>query len=223
MVKHFCLTVFGLVVVAGTAAADEALAQAMARAEKAAGKLRRDSTTGDFEHLFLDSPKATDEDLAAVVDALKQVKPESKVAMRQVFLGPAHTDAALKKVAELKALGFLCIRRSKMTDKELAELKPLTNLATLRANDTAITDEGLKHLGEVRGLQQLFLDGTQITDEGLKHLAKLGLVILSVKGTKVSEAGARSLKGTRWIGSRRPPPAPGGCRGLARRGATRRP
>jgi hypothetical protein len=152
--------------------------------------------TGDVEHLFLDSPKTTDEDIAAVVDALKKVKPESKVAIRQVFLGPAHTDAALEKVAELKALGFLCIRRSKVTDKGLVELKRLTKLSTMRANDTALFDEGLKHLGEVKGLRQLFLDGTRITDEGLEHLVKLPLVILSVKGTRVTDAGARSLEGT---------------------------
>ena len=65
----------------------------------------------------------------------------------------------------------------------------------LKPANIFLTDEGLKHLGEVKNLQQLFLDNTKVTDEGLKHLQKLRLVVVSVKGTKVTEAGAKSLKG----------------------------
>jgi hypothetical protein len=195
MARQFCLSVLVLLLATGTTLADEALAQAMARVKKAGGQLKKDAKTGSIDQLFLDDALATDEDVAAVVDALKKARPESKVHIRQVFLGPARTDAAVKKVAELETFAFLCIRPTKVTDKGLAALKPLTKLTTLRANQTAITDEGLKHLGEVKNLQQLFLDKTQITDEGLKHLQKLRLVVVSVKGTKVTEAGAKSLKG----------------------------
>jgi hypothetical protein len=137
---------------------------------------------------------ATDADVAAVVDAIKKVQPQARVPIRQVFLGPNITDAGIKKITELKTLAFLCIRRTKVTDKGLAELKKLPNLMTMRANNTAITDEGLKHLAEVKSIRQLLLDNTMITDEGLKHLTKLDLVTLNVKGTKVTEAGARLFR-----------------------------
>ncbi len=198
MAKQGCLVLVCLLLANRMAtAADPALEKAMELAKKAGGQIRADSVTGDIEHVFLDDAKATDADVVAIVDLLKKTKPESKANIQQVFLGPEHTDKAVQKLAEIKTIRFVCLRRTKVTDKGLAALKGLPKLATLRATEIGITDEGLKHLGEMKELQQIFLDDTKITDAGLKHLQKLRLVTLSVKRTKVTEVGAQSFKGVK--------------------------
>jgi Leucine-rich repeat (LRR) protein len=74
----------------------------------------------------------------------------------------------------------LDLRRTRVTDAGLKELKEFKNLETLYLSRTMVTDAGLKELKELEHLPMLFLSNTKVTDAGKKELqsARPGLRIV---------------------------------------------
>jgi hypothetical protein len=194
MTRAFWVVVFGLPFASHAAGADEAFDRAKARAEKVGAEIKKPTGSEFYEHLFFDFSKATDDDIVAIVDHLKKAKPESKVKITDVYLGPAHSDAALKNLAELDAIELLDARKTKVTDKGLEPVGTLRKLKVLRLFQTGITDEGLKHLTGLKDMHYLDLEDIKVTDAGLKHLMGLDLKTLKAKGTKVTAEGAKLFK-----------------------------
>ncbi|MCH8748904.1 hypothetical protein IH781_04130 [Patescibacteria group bacterium] len=66
----------------------------------------------------------------------------------------------------------LDLRRTKITDHGLKELRSLTSLAVLNVRGTQITDQGLKELGTFTSLKKLDLTDTKITAQGPREIKK---------------------------------------------------
>ena len=85
-------------------------------------------------------------------------------------------DEGLAKVADLKQLKILRLRRCGMTDAGLEHLVALENLEQLHLlyNSSNITDAGMEPVGKLPNLRLLDLRGcTLIGDAGLEHLKSL--------------------------------------------------
>ena len=107
------------------------------------------------------------------------------------------TDAGLAHLEGLTQLSELFfLRRSQITDSGLAHLKGLAKLSKLGLLNTRVTDLGLVHLKALTDLSELNLDRTQVTDAGLVHLKRLRkLERLNLQPTQVTDAGLVHLRG----------------------------
>lgn len=114
----------------------------------------------------------------------------------QVKISQGLTDAkldALQKIAT--QITWLDLKRTAITDKQLAKLNTFKNLTELRLEMTTISDEGLKNLESLTNLQYLNLYGTKVSDAGLKSLEKLPhLRSVYLWQTPVTKAGADALQ-----------------------------
>ena len=128
------------------------------------------------------------------------------------------TDAGLVHLAGLTSLKELDLTRARVTDEGLVHLEGLINLEELVLSRTLITDDGLAslagfkklirldlsvtkvsdkgivHLKNLPSLRAIHLGWTRITDVGLARLGKTRLTWMSLKGTRVTENGLKSLK-----------------------------
>jgi Leucine-rich repeat (LRR) protein len=104
------------------------------------------------------------------------------------------TDADLKTLAELRALGSLTLYRTAVTDAGLKELAVIKTLTSLDLGATKITDAGLKELAGLPALEQLTLNGTQITGAGLKDLAPVKkLRSLSMSESQLTDESLKAI------------------------------
>jgi len=137
----------------------------------------------------------------AVIESLIKEKIEvntiaNKSPFLQIKMNNDLTDAkldALQKVAE--QITWLDLKRSNITDNQLAKLKNFKNLTELRLELTAISDEGLKHLEGLTNLQYLNLYGTKVSNAGLQSLEKMPhLRSVYLWQTSVNQEGAKKLQ-----------------------------
>jgi len=104
-----------------------------------------------------------------------------------------YSDADLAHFKELD-LRFLSVRRTKVTDVGLKELRGISGLRTLVLEGDALTGMGLTHLRGMKSLRALELSGTAITNESITHLKDLpDLKELVLKQTAVSGEGLKAL------------------------------
>jgi Leucine-rich repeat (LRR) protein len=104
------------------------------------------------------------------------------------------TDADLKMLGQLKALGSLTLYRTVVTDAGLKELAAIKTLTSLDIGATKITDAGIKELAGLPALEHLTLNGTQITGSGLKDLAGAKkLESLSMSETQLTDEGLKAV------------------------------
>ncbi|MEX2359293.1 MAG: hypothetical protein WEE51_13275, partial [Pirellulaceae bacterium] len=106
----------------------------------------------------------------------------------------AVTDAALRRIGQLKKLRWLDLTGTRVTDQGISELAELGNLNDLSLAATVMTDESLATIGKLTRLEELDLSGTRVTDEGLRHLRGLTeLKILRLAATRIGDAGLAHL------------------------------
>src|SRR5262249_39854427 len=122
-----------------------------------------------------------------------------------LLLGPAEltlvrleylpiSDAGLAKVAQMKRLTDVYLKKSWVGDGAIPHLAKLPNLTTLDLSNTKLTEAGLKHLDELGRVTTLALQGLPVTDAVMPRLAELScLADLDLTGTKVTDAGVRHL------------------------------
>jgi hypothetical protein len=85
-----------------------------------------------------------------------------------VFRSLGHDDlAALECFEDLRRL---CLARTRISDKGLAQIKKLARLSSLNLYDTNITDAGAASLKTLTQLKHLSLVGTAVTSEGVQQL-----------------------------------------------------
>ena len=105
------------------------------------------------------------------------------------------TDSGLVHLKGLANLEHLVLFETKVTDAGLVHLEGMTNLENLSLTRTKVTDAGLAHLKGLTKLEKLYLDQTTVTDAGLVHLKGLtNLRQLWLSKTKVTPAGFKKLK-----------------------------
>lgn len=82
-------------------------------------------------------------------------------------------------------------------DRELGLLAPVAKaIQWLDLGNTSVTDAGLAALAPMRGLERLHLDQTRVTDGGLSRLSRLRRIeYLNLRGTAVTDKGLAALRG----------------------------
>ena len=87
------------------------------------------------------------------------------------------------------------LRRTKVTDKDLAPLEHLRHLQILYLNQTGIGDEGLVHLTGLTDLHTLSIYGTKVTDKGLATLREMNrLKVIILCGDAITDKGLQQLE-----------------------------
>lgn len=88
------------------------------------------------------------------------------------------------------------LRQRNFADADLAELAPIARaLHWLDLGETAVTDAGLRSLGGMTNLRRLHLDRTAVTDAGLANLSGLShLESVNLYATAVTDAGLVALR-----------------------------
>lgn len=90
------------------------------------------------------------------------------------------------------------LRKTKITDAELIQLKRLNGLERLNLSETNTADHGLAHLEGLTGLKALDLSGTKISGRGLERLQGLDeLEYLYLGDTEIADGDLDSLYGFR--------------------------
>jgi hypothetical protein len=172
-------------------------------------KLGGEGTITRWGSIYLDTEKATNDDLALI----KKLPVIADLTLRRCRI----TDAGLAHLKDMAHLRYLALSDMPITDEGLAHLegmprltdlsvscakvsgaglKRLTGLTTLDLPDSAFTDADLVHLQGLTRLERLDLSKTAITDAGLAHLKPLvNLDRLFLENTRVTDAGLEHLRG----------------------------
>ena len=141
--------------------------------------LRQLHRIGALKHMFLQSNRLTNEDLA-ILASLKDTL-TSLVLSRSSRLN----GDGLRHLASLDKLGMLHINEVALhlpsgTGEELASLAELKQLEILHLRNTKVSDESLKHLANVQSLERIALIETAVSGIGFRHLTKLPKLIVAV-------------------------------------------
>jgi Leucine Rich repeat len=117
-------------------------------------------------------------------------EPEAIAAIRKLG-GKAELDEERPSHPAIK----VDLRRTKVTDEELAPLKHLRHLQILYLNQTEIGDEGLVHLTGLTDLHTLSIYGTKVTDKGMATVKVMTrLKVLIVCGDAITDKGLEELE-----------------------------
>lgn len=88
------------------------------------------------------------------------------------------------------------LRKSKVTDDDLAVIAKAVEMERLYLSDTRVSDAGVAHLVGLQDLRDLDLKSTRTTDAGVKHLVALKqLQILSLYDTPITDEALRIVAG----------------------------
>ncbi len=111
--------------------------------------------------------------------------------------GTAVAGAGLKHIAFLRGLEILDLGETGTTDDALAWLRGTIRLRVVHLSGTRITDQAMSHALQWPHLDTLWLDETAITDAALAGVSSLPrLKELDLRRTAVSDAGLARLHGT---------------------------
>ena len=190
-----CLSILILLTLAGTASAETGSkkTQLVTEITRLGGKVEYDVTRLDKPIIKIDlhSTQVTDDDLALLNDARKDLKALRYLDLRLTKIG----DAGVAHLRNLDSLQTLNLFRTSLGDQGLARLKNLTQLQTLLIGGTKVTDAGLANLRNMQELKKLSLFQTQVTDAGVPHLKRLSkLETLLISGSGITETGTRELQ-----------------------------
>ncbi len=105
------------------------------------------------------------------------------------------------------AIESLSLRKTDVTDDELAHIAHLIGLRFLNLDSTRITDEALSHLSNLHQLQTLYLSAYDVDperygvgDAGMKVIARLpALESIKLRRTKITNAGLADLAGCQTL------------------------
>ena len=104
-------------------------------------------------------------------------------------------EERMKKFKVFERVHFVNLGDSKVSDRDLAQLRKLTKPNMVYLDRTAITDSGLLHLTMLTTLEVLDLRSTAVTDSGLVQLGKsTNLRLIHVDDTAVTAKGIEELQ-----------------------------
>ena len=89
------------------------------------------------------------------------------------FANTKITDAGLKKIAALKNLKRLDLRKTPISDVGVAQLKSLSKLEYLNLLNTRVGDAGLRPLANLSNLKNIYLWQTDVTFDGVDNLKRM--------------------------------------------------
>jgi hypothetical protein len=146
--------------------------------------------------------------LAVIVPACSKPYDGVSDADREMQAKQAATEAAkssgLKMTEKTYPQGkgwVVGMKGMTVTEDHFKQLKDAGHVAELDLSKSTITDELLgrmRELGAAATLYKLDLSDTAVTDAGLQKLEGLPfLIVLNVRGTKVTQAGADRYKASR--------------------------
>jgi hypothetical protein len=133
-------------------------------------------------------------------DGLQHLRSLKKLTSLE-FGCPRVTDAGLGHLRFLKKLTWLGIGCPEVTDAGLQSLAELTELRWLSlTGSVGIRGSGFKYLVALKKLEALHANMPEVDDAALAHLVGLPLRTLSLRGTRVTDAGVEHLKEMKNLG-----------------------
>lgn len=129
-------------------------------------------------------------------DAVESLLPaiEELSGLKYLYLRESTVTAKTLSQFALPHLVTLDLRRSRITNGDLAALSRYPELRYLWLSDAGITDDGMRHLKNVSNLESLVLSGTHLSDRGVIELQALGrLTSLNVSNTLVTASGVQTM------------------------------
>ncbi len=129
-------------------------------------------------------------DLNVVVETASTIKRNEAGAIVDVDLSDqAVDDKVVDAVAALDSLSVLRLRRTAISDAQLAKLAHL-KLRMVDLRNTNISDAGLVHLAKIPSLVDIQLEKSKVTDDGIRALKDLSLKSFNINYcTSVSNEG----------------------------------
>ncbi len=108
-------------------------------------------------------------------------------------------DRVMADIVRHKAMEYLDLSKSRITDVGLSRLAEMPNLKSITL-PPAMTDAGLAHVAKLPQLGLIWGSGGSITDDGAKQLAGLtGMYYLCLRDTAISDEGVRHLAGMKSL------------------------
>jgi len=105
----------------------------------------------------------------------------------------SHIDGALRGLASLKSLDTLDFTGSNFESSVLDGIDALTQINRLIFDRSSIEDEHLEKLADLYNLEELHLDETSIDGSGIRYLSNVGIRVLSMRDTDISEMGLGNI------------------------------
>lgn len=129
-------------------------------------------------------------DLSVVVETASTIKYDEAGAIVDVDLSDqAVDDKVVEALATLDSLSVLRLRRTAISDAQLAKLTHL-NLRMVDLRNTNISDAGLVHLAKILSLVDIQLEKSKVTDDGIEAIKGLALKSFNINYcTSVSNQG----------------------------------
>lgn len=117
--------------------------------------------------------------------------------LRSVHLKRTNiTDADLAGLANLRALESLDLRGTGIQGSGLRELQSLPRLSELDLDGTQVDDRGLSVLSDLPHIRRLVIGSPNVTPTGWRQLGKLrSLEILLLRGSPIDAEGVEALHG----------------------------
>ena len=140
------------------------------------------------------------EDLAAIgrLPTLRALEASGIFHQRQDYIG--ISDTQLSEIAKLRALEWLDLHDTQVTDEGITHLGVLRHLRELNLSQTSISGSGFAALSSLRELEKLDLHHSAFTDEGARDLSALSSVrVLNLTQTKIRDNGLRCLASMRKL------------------------
>jgi Leucine-rich repeat (LRR) protein len=187
MMPSICAFLLALLAVGCNRSNDAAVTQAKTEAETARTELGKEKARADAAEAELAKLKAAAAPSTVILD-----EREKAMAVVKQLGGKLEADSNVPG----HPVVILDLRKTKLTDEGLANLRGLRDLKVLYLGGSQITDAGLAQVANFAKLEELTVNegGGQITDAGLKHLVGLKSLKKVVFGA-FSTVGGPGLEG----------------------------
>jgi hypothetical protein len=213
-----CLTIFLVFLLVGVARGQESTESAGVKAVEArGGVLLRDEKSPDRPVIAVRFPddlgvgvlqtgRFSDESLR-ILEAFPKL---AAIDFQNTAVSGTHTrDNGLRLLKSFAALRSLGLRRTRIDDDGLSEIKDLQQLTSLDLSGSGISDRGMEQLDGLTNLERLDVSNTRVTGYSLKRLSRHAkLTDLRLNGLNILDddfADLRSLKRLRHLALRSNP------------------
>jgi hypothetical protein len=114
--------------------------------------------------------------------------------LRALYLNGDHiTDDGLRTLAAVPQLFKLALNNTSVTGVGFSGSGGFRFLGALNVSDTLVSDKTMPAIARLPALRAVQLDNTSVTDAGLNELSEVPRVILSLRGTRVTQSGVNAF------------------------------